>query len=692
MIEYIQKLIPLISIVIVVIIICVCIMVSFHRLRSDIGTHVGHRSTTHPSSLIIKIKDIYKKIIASITSAKYSLTARYEKCMKAGKRFFKNRKGRIFFFLFYIPYISFFVFLVILRRMQEADIAFKYLIFPLYFAIPILFKSTFEKLEELTDKLEEQAGIKEKKRKGGNFATDNEIKSVMKRINLSDKKYSYVGIPVIYDGGNNAFVEDSESHSLIIGSTGSGKTRRLVLPLINIIARSSESFIATDPKGELYSSTHEALENNGYNILVLNFRNPLHGNSWNPLHLPYKYYCDGNIDKAVELLNDLGLSIFTSQQSSSDAFWDNSSVDYFIGLALALFEDANSEEEVNFNSIYNMSRIGEQPIGTSRYIVYYFNLHDENSLASISASGTIHAPNDTRGGILSTFHQKIRLFISNHQLSQMLANSDFDFSDIANEKTGVFLIIQDEKSTYHPLASAFLKQSYEELVHLANTNTHKKLSRRVNYILDEFANLPPITDMENIITASRSRMIRMYLIIQGIRQLNRMYGDNVAEIIKGNCDYWYYMMSKELPLLKEISELCGTKQDDNETVLSSNSPLVSITDLQLLKMGEVLVLQKRLSPYLANMEDINKYIHFSINENSSEPEISPKSPPKVFSISSYVLLHLHDKIDQDIEKERKFKKSSESDLLTQLLEIKELLKNHIESSPQPSEEQSKHPE
>lgn len=577
-----------------------------------------------------------RSIKASFISAKYKIYSIFEKCGNKVKYLLKKHKGQIFFLLFYVLYIAFFVFLVIFGRMQEADVAFKYIVFPLYFAVPILFSNVFEKIEALVDRIEAQAGISTKRKRGGSFASENEIKSTTKHIDLSQNAYSNAGIPIIYDGGKTAFVEDSESHSLIIGSTGCGKTRRVVLPLINIIAKTSESFIATDPKGELYSATRDALLEQGFQIQVLNFRNPQLGNSWNPLSLPYRSYLAGDIDKAIELLNDLGISIFSTNIGNADPFWDNSAIDYFIGLALALFEDANSEAEVNFNSIYNMSRVGERTIGNSRIIKKYFEWRDENSIASISASGTIYAPTDTRGGILSVFHQKIRLFNANKRLSRMLSNSDFDISDIANKKTAVFIIIQDEKSTYHPLASAFLKQTYEELVRIANTCPKGKLPRRINYILDEFANLPQIADMDNIITASRSRHIRMYLIVQGIKQLNSVYGDNIAEIIKGNCDYWYYMMSKELPLLKEISELCGCRQEDDASYSASNAPLVSITDLQLLQIGEVLVLQKRLSPFLAHMQDIDKYIYFSINEDYLEPPERKSSDPAIFRIRDHV--------------------------------------------------------
>lgn len=605
-------------------------------------TFYRHQKKIHKIFIYCKSKLslALRKKKATLISISYKTKARIKSVVLKSKKIFVSTKSKFFFFLFYIPYVSFFVYLVVVNKMQEADIAFKYIVFPLYFAIPILFKSMFDRLEALSEKLEEQTySSKTKTKRNARFSNNDEVKSITKHVDISKSNYLYSGIPLIFDGGKNAYIEDSESHSLIIGSTGCGKTRRLVLPLINFLVRAGESFIATDPKGELYSTTKKTLEERKYKIVVLNFRNPSRGNSWNPLLLPFQYFKAGDRDKAVELLNDLGLNIFYNKQSQADPFWENSAVDYFIGLALALFEDADNQMQINFNSIYNMSRMGERKIGKQRIIQSYYDLKDENDLATMSASGTINAPNETRGSILSVFHQKIRLYISNSSLSQMLSESDFNIQNFSEQKTALFLIIHDEKSVYHPLASAFLKQCYEVLVDTANQLEKKRLKLRMNFVLDEFANLPPIIDMDNIITASRSRNIRMYLVIQGMKQLNSVYGDNVADIIKGNCDYWYYMMSKELALLREISELCGTKQDD-DVLINNSVPLISVSELQRLSIGEVLVMQKRLPPYLANLSDIDKYTFFELDE-SDEPAACSKRNPEIFSIRKFVGTHIY---------------------------------------------------
>src|SRR5699024_2187728 len=134
----------------------------------------------------------------------------------------------------------------------------------------------------------------------------------------------------------------------------------------------------TDPKGEIYETTGEMLREKGYNIILLNFRDPQKGNAWNPMTLPYQLYKEGNTDKAIELLDDLALNIlYEEKNGNADPFWEKSAADYFTGLTLGLFEDGD-ENQVNLNSLNLMSTLGEERFGgpNSNYIKEYFNDKD----------------------------------------------------------------------------------------------------------------------------------------------------------------------------------------------------------------------------------------------------------------------------------------------------------------------------
>ena len=413
-------------------------------------------------------------------------------------------------------------------------------------------------------------------------------------ISQTDPESTAAGTPLLMKN-DKILVDNGEAHTLVIGATGSGKTQTIIFPTVEILAKNKESMIITDPKGEIYENTSNMLREKGYDVLVLNFRDPQEGNCWNPMTLPYRMYKEGNQDKAIELLDDLAANILYEEKSgNADPFWEKTSADYFSGLTLALFDDAK-EEEVNLNSISLMTTVGEDKFGGSTYMKEYFNMKDPSSAAYTNASGTIMAPNETKGSIISVFKQKIKLFATRDNLSEMLSHSDVNLDTIGEKPTALFIVIQDEKKTYHSLVTILLKQCYETLIATAQRHGGK-LPVRTNFLLDEFANMPPLKDITTMITAARSRRIRFTMIIQNFAQLDQVYGKENAETIRGNCGNLIYLITTELKALEEISKMCGEvkpKKDDK----TASTPLVTVSDLQKMKKFEVIIMRLRLNPF-----------------------------------------------------------------------------------------------
>ncbi len=477
--------------------------------------------------------------------------------------------------------------------------------------------------------------VKEKEEKGySSWAKDKDIKTDrdVAKVITTDATLNAAGVPLCTGKNNEMWVDNGEYHTLVIGSSGSGKSRCVVKPMVNLLAKKGESMIITDPKGELYVAAANKLKELGYKVIVLNFRDPLKGNAWNPLTLPYQYYKMGNMDKATELLDDVALNILYDANNKGEPFWEKSAADYFSGLALGLFQDAK-EEEININSISLMATIGEERLGASNYAKEYFLLKGESSSAYTFASGTINAPSDTKGGIVSTFRQKIRLFASRENLSEMLGHSDFSILDIGREKTAVFIVVHDEKTTYHALATIFIKQCYETLIDVAQENGGK-LPIRTNFILDEFANMPPLKDVDSMVTAARSRQMRFTFIIQNFAQLNDVYGKEVAEVIRGNCGNTIYLISTELAALEEISKMCGEVKS-KEKDKTASTPLVTVTDLQKLKFGEAILMRIRKSPFKTKLPFNDKVDWGYQASDASFPQRVAK-PVALFDIKGFV--------------------------------------------------------
>ena len=495
---------------------------------------------------------------------------------------------------------------------------------------------------------EDGVGFKIGEKSGGGYshwAKAKEIKndSSVKRVEAGALKSEYAGVPLI-SNGTEFWVDDGSYHTLVIGATGSGKTQDTILPAIKILAKKGESVVVTDPKGEIYEKAGGLLKKNGYNIILLNFRNPQNGNTWNPLELPYRLYKSGNQDKAIELLDDLALNILYDESSANnDPFWEKTAADYFSGIALAMFEDT-TEDKININSINMTATVGEDKFGGSTYIKEYFNMKDPASAAYVNASGTVMAPSETKGGIISVFKQKVKLFASRENLSEMLSYSDFQLDSIGKQPTALFIIIQDEKKTLHSLATILIKQIYETLIDVAQSNGGA-LPVRTNFLLDEFANMPPLKDVTTMITAARSRQIRFTMIIQNFAQLNKVYGKDDAETIKGNCGNIIYLISTELAALEEISKLCGEKKSKKDDKTAS-TPLVTVSDLQRMKQFDHILLRMRKNPFKTSFVPDFKIDWGQCTSPKVDYPEREKRPVAIFDIREFVKEQKNKKINE----------------------------------------------
>ena len=484
----------------------------------------------------------------------------------------------------------------------------------------------------------------------------DEMKKELTMVKVQAPQADAGGLPLINDG-KKMWVDNGEGHTLIIGSTGAGKTQVAIFPLVHSLAKHDESMIITDPKGEIYETTSEMLRKRGYNVVLLNFRNPQQGSGWNPLHLPYKYYKEGNPDKANELTDDLAMNILYDENAqNNDPFWEKTSADYFSGICLGLFEDAK-EDEINLNSVNLFTTVGEEKCGPNAlYANEYFKTKDPASPAYVSASSTISAPNDTRGSILSVFKQKIRLFAARENLSEMLSHSDFEFEDIGRKKTAVFIVIQDEKKTYHSLVTIFLKQCYETLVDYAQ-KCGGKLPYRTNFLLDEFANMPPLKDVDTMVSAARSRKMRFFFVIQNYAQLAEVYGKEKGDTIRGNCTNIVYLISTELSALKEISEMCGEvkvktdKKDKDGKAIEETRPLITVSDLQKLKMGEIILLRLRMDPFRTKLK-LNYQIDWGDIDKCDKATYPTreKQPVHIFDLKTFVNKKREEKREESMNK------------------------------------------
>ncbi len=431
------------------------------------------------------------------------------------------------------------------------------------------------------------------------FMTQEELAERYTPITLSESHYPAGGVPLLVQG-DTAYVDSSDSHSIIFGATGSKKTRLLAMPTVEILGRAGESFVVTDPKGEIYDRTAAHMEENGYQIYCLNLRDLEKGDTWNPLQLPYQYYHEGKKEKAMQMIQTLAEAMI-SKDDINEAFWTQSGGSVLSGFILIMMEKA-LKEECHIKCLLHM---WEEYIKDRKQILKKIRSGCYSPIA-VSKLGLLdNDSTKTTGSIESIVANGLNKLITNERFVTFLSQDNgLCLDQIVKEKTAVYLIVPDETHYYHFVVSIFIQQMYEILIQKAQIEENGMLPYRMNFVIDEFANFPKIESMDAMITAARSRNIRFHLFIQSMQQLTARYKEE-SKIICSNCNNWIYLYSKEYELLQEISRLCG------EVIYETNvrMPLISEFDLQHLnkETGETLVLAGRNYPCITNLMDIDEY-------------------------------------------------------------------------------------
>jgi type IV secretion system protein VirD4 len=389
----------------------------------------------------------------------------------------------------------------------------------------------------------------------------------------TDKTLS-VGGPVIHiekvGSKYKVCLETNDTHTLNIGTSRSGKTRTGILPSIWATAHSGESMIINDPKGELYEKTNKLLTEKGYEIVLLDFRNPSRGNRWNPMQLIVDAIKDKNESLASEAALDMAHTIVYQRPRTGDPIWADGTKAVIASLTLAIAQFAHDESQKHLTSVYNtLIELGTPILTKMGEIVplnNYFKDMSPGSIAKTTFGPAAIAADKTKKSFYAGAATDLMLF-SDPGISNLTAYSDHNLADVGRKKTAVFMIVPDEKNTRHVLASLYVDQTYQALVQLANENKGR-IPVRVNNFLDEFGNMPPINGFDNKITVAAGRGIRFHLVVQDLGQLKEKYGDK-ARIIKNNTHTWIYLLTKDQQTAEEISKMTGKYTVETQNLSSS---------------------------------------------------------------------------------------------------------------------------
>lgn len=460
------------------------------------------------------------------------------------------------------------------------------------------------------------------------FAEPEEIKSFCKPIG-KNLKFKACGSPLYYEDGI-LYVDDSDVHHLINGSTGSKKSRIQAFTTTNSVLKSGESAIVNDPKGEIYKKTSMLAKAEGYNVLVMNLRDVTKSNGWNPLSLAYDLFMDDEIALAHQSINDITEALIgPSRDTTTDIYWANMGGTVFTASALCLM-DSVPREYFNLSNVIQLTN----ECNTETFRRMLPRMNQKCSAANLMHGYLDLSAEKTLSCIYSALKACLTPFVQNEPLLDMLCRNEIDFKKLAHEKTVIYVIYPDEKNSLCFLVSLFLTQCYQVLISEAAKQENGRLPKRVNFIVDEFSNLPEIPNFSNQISEARGRNIKYFLFTQSLSQLKNKYKEN-ADTIKANCD-WIIFPSKEINFLKEISSLCGNRYDH----FGREKPLISVEDIMHLKKhrdsAEVLVVKNGYYPFVSKIPDYEYMDIFGKYPDSALCETEAWDHPVFFSFDEWI--------------------------------------------------------
>lgn len=360
-----------------------------------------------------------------------------------------------------------------------------------------------------------------------------------------------------------------DTHVLCLGATRSGKTRSVILQSIGFIGLTGESMVLSDPKGELYNYTAPYLERLGYKVYAVDFKNPFKSQRYSFLQRIIEGVDNGDIASAVDATWDLTSTLVG--EAKGERIWNDGEASSIAAAIMSVVYDNREPERHKYrnmtNVYYFISEMCSAINGKMPIVEYVKGLPDSHPAKGLIAVSKI-APSKTRGSFYTAALMTLKLF-TNPNIYAMTQGQDFNPAEIGTEKTALFIILPDEKKTYHSLAGLMVAQIYEELVRVADARGGR-LKRRVDFILEEFGNFIKIPSLDSAFTAGGGRGIRYSIFLQSIAQLEDKYGREVARILRGNCETWIYLQADDNESLKEISEKLGKYTVSSHSVSSSS--------------------------------------------------------------------------------------------------------------------------
>jgi type IV secretion system protein VirD4 len=428
---------------------------------------------------------------------------------------------------------------------------------------------------------------------------------------------------------------------LVIGGSGSGKTRFFVKP--NIMQCESKeyptSFVVTDPKGTLVTECGKMLADKGYKIKVLNTIDFKSSMKYNPFA-----YIKSEKD-ILKLVRALIANTDSEGGKKGEDFWEKAETNLYTALIGYIWYEGKPSEK-NMNTLLMLLNEMEAKEEDENYkspvdmLFEALEKEDGEHFAVRQYKKYKMAAGKTAKSILISCGARLAPF-DIKEVRDIMSDDELELDKLGEEKSALFVIISDTDDTFNFICGLMYSQLFNTLCDVADTEHGGRLPVHVRCILDEFANIGQIPRFERLIATIRSREISACIILQAQSQLKSVYKDN-ADTIIGNCSATLFLGGQEKTTLKETSELLGKETIDmsNNSVTKGNNPsfgqnyqkqgreLMTIDELATMDGGKCILQVSGVRPFFSSKYDITGHKNYKL--------LSDANKANTFDVKAYI--------------------------------------------------------
>lgn len=475
--------------------------------------------------------------------------------------------------------------------------------------------------------------------------------------------------------GMDGYITQRNMNILVIGGSGSGKTRYFCKPGLY---SANCSYLVTDPKGELLKAAGGLLLSLGYEVRVFNLIDPEQSDCYNPF-----VYVREEKD-VLSLIDNLIKNTTPRNASSNDPFWEKAEVALDSALMLYLIHEAPQDEQ-NFETMIYMMNFADVREEDEQYrspLDMLFRALEEEQPAHVAVKQYKvfkQAAGKTAKSILVTAAVRLAAF-NIPQYAAMTSMDEMDFGSLGERKRAIFCVIPVNDSSMNYLVGMLYTQCFQELYRRADLKYNGRLPVPVRVLQDEWANVAQPESYPKILATCRSYNIGLNIIVQNVQQIKALY-EKEHESIIGNCDTLLFLGGGNEPAsLEFIVKLLGretlatrtrglTKGRNGSSTTNyqqTGRDLMTIDEVRKLDTNKAILFIRGEDPVIDRKYNLKRHPNIKLtSDGKAKPYIHkpqgapdyalPDLPYAFRSLDDYEFIDMEEPEHELSEKEKDFK-------------------------------------